>query len=48
MIIHLKIGNRPLNEIPKEAIAFASLINAGIGFDLYCYDKDNDFDLKPL
>ena len=46
--IHVKCGNRPLSEIPKEIITFASSINASMGFDLYCYDEDNDFDLDVI
>ncbi|MCL2859040.1 MAG: DUF4279 domain-containing protein [Oscillospiraceae bacterium] len=48
VIIHLKTGNRPLNGIPNDIISFISSINAGIGFDLYCYDKNNDFEIERL
>ena len=48
VIIHVKTGNRPLNDISKEALSFVASINATIGFDLYCYDEDNYLKLEAI
>ena len=46
--IHTKCGNIPLDNISRDVVSFASSINADIGIDLYCYDEDDDFDLRAI
>ena len=48
VVMHLSCGTNPLNEIPREVMSFISSFNAGLGFDLYCYNENNTLDLKSL
>ena len=47
-VIHAKIGNRPLNGISKEIVKFMASIDADMGFDLYCYNENNELLIEEL
>ena len=38
IVIHVQDGDSPEVVLPREVISFASMINAEIGFDLYCFE----------
>jgi len=40
--IHMMHGERPEILLPPEVISFAASINADIGFDLYCYEDEDE------
>ena len=46
--IHCKLGNTAMNYISQNAIHFLSRINANAGFDLYCYDDNNELWLEGI
>jgi hypothetical protein len=45
---HLKCGNSPLSCIPNYILSFIAETKAELGFDIYCYNENNNVPIKPL
>lgn len=44
VVIHMHNVNTPQISLGRETIAFLAMINATIGFDIYSYDEETDYE----